>query len=198
MISKHIGISLELANVWISPDKVMKKQPWCWRLTSPGPQQSCEGTHQASKHCHSPAIPFPHCWLHGHLPPLRTRQVWPECSELSLFYPAWHYYASDFIWMHKHWQVVAKLWRHQKQWVNSSWISIPSSADRYHGSSKGCIPLWWWCCPGKATGMLCIPVSSFGLISAQFSLSKMLFINKKAFPILYLFFCYKSDCLQII
>lgn len=144
MISKHIGISFELANVWISPDKVMKKQPWCWSLTSPWASAVLWGDTacQQALPLASQSILFPHWWLHGHFPRLRARQAWPECSELSLLHPVWHYYASDFIRMHKQWQVVAKLWRHQNQWVNSSWISVPLSTDRYHGSSKGCIPLW--------------------------------------------------------
>lgn len=90
----------------------------------------------------SQSIPFPHCWLRGHFPPLRARQVSLECPELSFLHPAWHYHASDFILMHEQWQVVAKLWRHQNQWVNSSWISVLLPTDRYHGSSKECIPLW--------------------------------------------------------
>lgn len=141
MISKHIGISLELANVQISPAKVMKKQPQCCSLTSLSGLVR-EHTMPASTATHQPAHSLPSLLASWALPTLRARQVSPEYSELSLFHSARHYYASDFIWMHKQGQVVAKLRRHQKQWVNSSWISVALPTDRYHGSSKGCIPLW--------------------------------------------------------
>lgn len=141
MISKHIGISLELANVQISPAKVMKKQPQCCSLTSLSGLVK-EHTMPASTATHQPAHSLSSLLASWALPTLRARQVSPAYSELSLFHPARHYYASDFIWMHKQGQVGAKLRRHQKQWVNSSWISVALPTDRHHGSSKGCIPLW--------------------------------------------------------
>lgn len=63
-------------------------------------------------------------------PILTARHFSPECSKLSSSHPAWHQYASDFMWTRKQWQLVVKLWGHRKQWVNSSWISVPSSTER--------------------------------------------------------------------
>lgn len=118
---------------------------------------------------------------------------------LSLSHPAWHHYTNDFIRMRKRWQLVVKLWGHQKEGVNSSRIRVPSSTHTLPGSSKRCIPLGWWHRPGRARGTLCISLYSFGLIlTCIVFLLKMLFINKKAFLILYLFFCYITDSVWII
>lgn len=98
MISKHIGISLELANVQISSAKVMKKHPWCWSLTSPWASAVLWGNTpcQQALLLASPPIPFPHCWLHGHFP-LSGQDQSRQSTQNYPFHPAWHYYASDFM-----------------------------------------------------------------------------------------------------
>jgi len=204
MISKHMGIPLELATTQnFSRCKTLLLH------TSQAVTQSDEATamtlmpdvptglgglardhsEPASALAHQPApsLPLPRCWLQD-APGAQGKGFSPERSELSLPHAARHPYASGFARTRTRWQLAVTLRGHQQQGANSSRVGAPCSAEipwKRHGAQ----PRGGRCCPGEARGTLRISVDSSGLLlTSVVILLEVLVINTKRPSSFYTYF----------